>query len=126
MKRREFIAGLGAAAWPMAARAQQRQMPVVGFLNGAPSSRYDFLAAAFRQGLVETGFVEARNLAIEYRWGDGRDDRISEFAAELVQRRVSVIAATGGAGDDVSVVKTAAATIPIVFLTATIPSSWDS
>jgi putative tryptophan/tyrosine transport system substrate-binding protein len=122
MRRRELIVGLGSAvAWPLLARAQQRQMPVVGFLNGAYSSRFNFLAAAFRQGLFETGFVETRNVAIEYRWGDGRDDRISEFAAELVQRRVSVIAATGGAGDNVSVVKTVAAAIPIVFLTGNDP-----
>ncbi len=122
MKRREFILALGgaAAAWPLAARAQQPK-PVVGFLNGASSSEFNFLADAFRQGLAEMGFVEGQNLAIEYRWANFQADRMPQLAAEFVQRRVALIAATGGAGDNVSLVKSVAPSFPVVFLTGNDP-----
>ena len=91
LRRREFIAGLGgAAAWPLAARAQQRALPVIGFLGGGLPF---VLPAAFRRGLRELGFIEGQNVAFEYRWAEDRDDRLPVLAAELVQRRVSVIVA---------------------------------
>jgi putative ABC transport system substrate-binding protein len=96
--RREFIALLGgAAAWPMAARAQQTAMPVVGVLvSTSPDSSADFLRA-FRQTLKEAGFVEGETVVIEYRWGDGQTVRLPRLAADLVQRRVTVLATAGGA-----------------------------
>jgi len=112
MRRREFIAGLGAVAWPLAARAQQA-MPVVGYL-GAGSADTSLSLASFLQGLMETGFVEGRNVKIEYRWAEGRYERLPALAADLVNRRVVVICASGGMLPAIAA-KAATTTIPIVF-----------
>ena len=115
--RRDFITLLGgAAAWPVAARAQQATLPTVGFIGSDTPDAYAVLLRAFRVGLKATGFIEGQNVAIEYRWAEGRNDKLSEFAVDLVRRQVAVIVAP--TTPSVLAAKAATKTIPIVFFTA--------
>ena len=116
MRRREFISLLGgaAAAWPVAVRAQQAVMPVIGFLGGTSPDTFADRLRALRQGLKDTGYVEGENVAIEYRWAENQNDRLPELATELVRRKVAVIVATGG-NTSAFAAKAVTTTTPIVF-----------
>jgi putative ABC transport system substrate-binding protein len=115
MRRRDFIALVAGAsvAWPFAARAQQPAMPVVGFLGSTSADPVAYLIAAFRQGLSEAGYVERRNVAIEYRWAEDQYDRVPAMVSELLRRHVAMIAAMGT--PSALAAKTATTMIPIVF-----------
>src|SRR5207249_518822 len=118
-RRRELITLLGGAvAWPLAARAQQPALRVIGFLSSAsPNAIWAGFVTAFRQGLNETGFIDDHNVSIEYRWPEGHYDTLPKLAADLVSRPVTVILAAGGS-DPARVAKAATTTIPIVFVSA--------
>jgi len=120
MRRREFIAGICAAAWPLVALAQQATLPVVGMLNGQSSEGFAFLAEALRVGLKDEGFVDGQNVKIEYRWAASREEQLPSMAVELVKRPVAVLITGGSIWATISA-KAATATIPIVFTTASDP-----
>jgi ABC-type uncharacterized transport system substrate-binding protein len=121
MRRRDFIAGVAglAAAWPLAVRAQQAAIPVVGFLNSGSAAEWAHLVAAFNEGLNELGYAEGKSVAVEYRWAQGENDRLPGLAADLVRRQVAVIAAFGPPA--AAAAKAATTTIPIVFTAGTDP-----
>src|SRR6516165_4288752 len=126
MRRRQLITLLGGAAmWPIAGRAQQSTVPVIGFLSSYSSSDAfaQYFLAAFHQGLKQAGYVEGQNVAVEYGWAGNEYERLTALAAELVRRRVNVIA-TGSASLAVLAAKTVTTTIPIVFLMGGDPSNW--
>jgi putative ABC transport system substrate-binding protein len=122
MKRREFITLVGgaAASLPLTVRAQQPSTPVIGFLNSASPKQYAPMVAAFRQGLSAAGYVEGQNVAIEYRWAEGHNDRLAELAADLVRREVKLIAVPGSTPGTMAA-KAATTTIPIIFAIASDP-----
>jgi len=124
MRRREFIAfafiGSAAVAWPLAARAQQSTLPVIGFLNSASPQPFANYVSGFRVGLKQTSYIDGQNVTIEFRWAEGHYDRLPEMAADLVRRKVAVLVSTGGP-PSVMAAKAATATIPIVFTIGTDP-----
>src|SRR4051812_33126986 len=122
MRRRDFLGVLGgaAAAWPLVARAQQRTMPVIGFLDSRSPDAFADRLRRFQQGLKDTGYIEGDNVVIEYRWAEGQFERLPALAAELVRRKVAVIVSTGGPAPTLAA-KAATTTIPIVFISAEDP-----
>ena len=123
MQRRKFITGLAgsAVAWPLAALAQQQAMPVIGFLRSTQAAGFAYIVDAFRHGLSDVGFVEGKNVAIEYRWADNQQDRLSELAADLVSRQL--VAIVGAGTPAAQAIKAATTTTPIVFVSGADPVS---
>ena len=120
MRRREVIAGLGLAAWPLMASAQQPTLPVIGVLGSASPDQWVDRLRAFREGLVEAGYVEGKNVALEYRWADGRNYRLLALAAELVRHPVAAIGDLGSTPSAIAA-KAATTTVPVVFRVAVDP-----